>query len=937
MEANVFTFLKDSGFEGLALLLLFGSLAVFGLWALVLGVLWAASYPRLPSAGPETTDLGPEPPAISNLLVHRFKVTHAAMPATLLDLAARRLLEIQMLGRDNFVIRVKARDSDGDDLLPYERQLFNWVKSQATGGSAPLEALSVGTAGQAASFWGRFQDSVISDARKRGLVRSRWAKRDWVILGAILAVAMGLLALSFGSAGVGDGGSDPMNTGDWLLFAAFGWAGILAVITRFQDLRDTKKGQEVAGRWLGVRNAFRKSTAFNDVPPSHVTIWERNLSHAVALGLAHEAVRQLPFDEEDPETAWTRQTGVWREIDISYPVRFGFSERPLWVLWGGIWRVAVWGGLAFFVVPITSRILWDVVQEFRTSNAEQLNDISPLAINGLIAIIVAFVGGWTAFLLVRFSAGLIRLWRSLSDLGKPPIVVEGEVVKLHMGRIAVDDGKVEETKAWIPPLTAPALTRGMKVRFTRTPNLWHVTNVEILKLPGGVEPRAATATRSSGAGGVSGGLAFNLPALNAATGLSLSVDGGNADAELDAEMAGVVGPFGRPVASGAYTDGRIDVHIVKLDPAVIGGVAGTLMSFMTSKAEQRMARFDGAGDSGFWMGEDTLIVSEGETRYMVRVTGAEDLERRQLVAEQVARVVVEGTPSPAVPAANPIPGAAAGPLGNPIFAAAAAAAAMVSAAAAKRAGAETTGPAASESPPEIDDTGATDPAADTFPGWQATGTEGDADLDAEAELEVFEPREVVAEPPAEAGGVLYTPPPLFDPEEAAPDLNAPDVDAVATADGRVILPADVRPPTRGFPRPGRRFGPDDDDDAESDVTAGVPPFAVPTLEPAAANPVPVAQESLAAGEQDKPGEAAIAAVAALPPARATVESAPSPAKQRPEIEPRGFPRPRARVANADAADDGPVQASDESAASGVEVEAAPPPAPRQPTRNPWKR
>ena len=476
----------------MALGLLVASVLVFALWALVLGALWAASFPRLPSPGPETTDLGPEPPAISNLLVHRFRVTRAAMPATLLDLAARRLLEIQMLGRNNYVIRVRSRDNEGGELLPYERQLFDWVKSQATGGSAPLEALSVGSAGQAQGFWRRFERNVISDARKRGLVRSRWAKRDWTILGAILAVAFGLLALSFGAAGVGDGGEDPMNAGDWLLAAAFGWGGVLAVITRFQDLRDTRQGQEVAARWLGVRNAFKKSTAFGEAPPSHVTIWERNLSHAVAMGLAHEAVRQLPFEEEDPETAWTRQTGVWREIDISYPMRFGFSERPLWVLWGGLWRVAVWGGLAFVVVPVAGNILFDIVRDFRTTNSDQLNQISPLAMNGIIALIVAFLGGWTVFLLVRFMAGLIRLWRALSDLGKPPIVVEGQVVKLHMGRVAVDDGRVEETRGWIPPATGPALTRGMKVRYARTPNLWHITDLQILELPGGASPRTAT-------------------------------------------------------------------------------------------------------------------------------------------------------------------------------------------------------------------------------------------------------------------------------------------------------------------------------------------------------------------------------------------------------------------------------------------------------------
>ena len=60
-------------------------------WLAVAGAIRALREPRNPHPAPETTDLGPEPPAVVNLLVSNFRVRPDAVPATLLDLAARRV------------------------------------------------------------------------------------------------------------------------------------------------------------------------------------------------------------------------------------------------------------------------------------------------------------------------------------------------------------------------------------------------------------------------------------------------------------------------------------------------------------------------------------------------------------------------------------------------------------------------------------------------------------------------------------------------------------------------------------------------------------------------------------------------------------------------------------------------------------------------------
>ena len=69
---------------------------------------WAASFPDLPAPGPETSELGAEPPAIANLLVNRCNVTSSAAAATLIDLAARRHLELFEVGPDHFVVRLRS-------------------------------------------------------------------------------------------------------------------------------------------------------------------------------------------------------------------------------------------------------------------------------------------------------------------------------------------------------------------------------------------------------------------------------------------------------------------------------------------------------------------------------------------------------------------------------------------------------------------------------------------------------------------------------------------------------------------------------------------------------------------------------------------------------------------------------------------------------------
>ena len=77
------------------------------LWLAAACFVYALRTPPRPPTGPRTLDLGPEPPAVANLLVNDFSVTDEAVPATLLDLAARRVLEIEERGPDVFYVRLR--------------------------------------------------------------------------------------------------------------------------------------------------------------------------------------------------------------------------------------------------------------------------------------------------------------------------------------------------------------------------------------------------------------------------------------------------------------------------------------------------------------------------------------------------------------------------------------------------------------------------------------------------------------------------------------------------------------------------------------------------------------------------------------------------------------------------------------------------------------
>jgi Predicted membrane protein (DUF2207) C-terminal domain len=369
-------------------------------WLLAVGVVYLRRRPARPEPGPPTLDLGPEPPAVANFLVHGFRGTRDAVPATLIDLAARRLVEIEEREPGAYVCRLEKAPDGG--LTSYERRVLDLLRSRATGDIVPAGALTTGPEEESKRWWKGFEKEVVTDAQRRGLCVDLLDKRTFLWLsGAAIAPAAVLGILAGGRVGFGY----------WVAaFLFLGW--VMGLNTQ----RETPEGLAAAARWLGVRAKLAEDEAFQTQAPIAVALWERHLAYGAAFGLATAAVGALPMGTESAHHAWSPYGGQWRSVRIHYPwlVPLGWGLHPL--------VVVLRAGLA--LAP--ALVLWLVVPK------------------ELVVVPVAVVAG----------AGLVVVW-ALVDLGSTREIT-GQVLRLRAYGsdddkryyVAVDDGTSATIRAW---------------------------------------------------------------------------------------------------------------------------------------------------------------------------------------------------------------------------------------------------------------------------------------------------------------------------------------------------------------------------------------------------------------------------------------------------------------------------------------------------------
>lgn len=268
-------------------------------------------------------ELRPEPPAVAGMLGNDFVVTRDALPATLLDLAARGALEIGNQDDETFVTVLGGLDG----ALPHEQRLLAHLRTLARSGRVPAAALTTGPRESSKRWWGRFRKEVVAEAQQRGLCRPVW---DPALVSALCAalVAVGLVLWASVRFDLETVEVTPLYVAT---LAVMGVAvAAAATMVASQRQRDTPLGREAAAHWLGFRNHHEANDVIPTLPASAVVVRGRYLAYSAALGLAAAAVRDLPLGAEDDERAWTDYGGRWRQVRVVYPrLRPGWGRRPI--------------------------------------------------------------------------------------------------------------------------------------------------------------------------------------------------------------------------------------------------------------------------------------------------------------------------------------------------------------------------------------------------------------------------------------------------------------------------------------------------------------------------------------------------------------------------------------------------------------------------------
>ena len=460
----------------------FGIAAAIALaaWLALLGLLAVATRARTPSPGPEALELpGEEPPAVVAMLTDDWAVGREAVPATLIDMAARKILAIESVGLDRFVVRLRPASANPTDLEPYERQVLDHVRGlAASDGTVPCEALTTGPEGDSRNWWSTFEKAVVKDARDRGLSRSRWSPWMLLLLGAAAVVPAALAAAALVAVPPQDNAEEENPIGAFIGLTAMAWFPLMAVPGKLRAERETPAGREAAARWLGLREHLEGSGGFTDAPPAAVAIWDRYLSYGAALGVAAGAVRALPLGSESDKIAWTSYGGGWRMVKIDYPKRIppGWGRLPL--LATAIGLASLLGGL--FVARIFFPLMGDTLSDLFDSLDDGFEPLDLLA--------VVLIGIPTAFTAVWLLRAALMLRAAVPDLFVRQ-EVEGVVLRIRREEkyayVAVDDGTRSEIKAWIVPpavLDGAGVGQGSAVSATVSPRLGHVSRLE--KPPG---------------------------------------------------------------------------------------------------------------------------------------------------------------------------------------------------------------------------------------------------------------------------------------------------------------------------------------------------------------------------------------------------------------------------------------------------------------------
>jgi hypothetical protein len=416
-------------------------------------------------------ELGEEPPAIVNILVHDGHLSADALPATTIDLAERGYVRLEEIGPGRVICRLP-RHPPTTRLVPYERMVLDLLHDRAENGTVPAEALTTGMDDESSAWWERFRAGALSEARRAGLARRVNYSTAFLVAVAIFGIGAFI--------GVSQAPRESVVARFGVAFV-LGIAALTALVGDSMWLdraRLTKRGRTAARRWRAARAAM-SGGHFSDLPPPAVIVWDRYLGYAAALGLAHDACRGLPMGPDSTNHAWRYTPAGWQRVRVHYPrfARPGWGRRP--VVAAVVGFIGALGSGALVASALDDRA-WHPSPPFSDWVADRIRDGEPWIV-GLA--LIAFA--WFAW----------ELGTAIYDLLTSPIEVEGRVAGRLIRRsgrwnpwsdlvpwryyVAVDDGAASVIRSWrLRSGGLGSLRVGDRVHAVVTPALRHVRSMD---------------------------------------------------------------------------------------------------------------------------------------------------------------------------------------------------------------------------------------------------------------------------------------------------------------------------------------------------------------------------------------------------------------------------------------------------------------------------
>ncbi|MGA1556020.1 MAG: DUF2207 family protein [Ilumatobacteraceae bacterium] len=456
-----------------------------------------------PSIDPDTHGAGdavpaPDviPPAVVDVLTGGFVVEDDALPATIVDLAARGAVVVQ--AGPGSRVRLGARGAfDGGVLTDFERRVADRIRANSSpDGWATTEVFSGRHGVVSRRWWRRFVIDVLDHAGRLGLVRRRFG------VGSLVAVWMAIVAGAASATTVTwrwkgwSGGADldaPVG-----FVGMMAWVGVLGLaVVGVRLFRNTARvptplGMGEAVAWLAVRERMADDA---EVAHGSATRPSRDLATAIALGLAPTARRELPLETDHDRHVWSTASGSWRRVRVRYvSLRPHWGYAPWWaVLTGGLQAVA-FGCLHVAAMLVAddrldlarSGLVDDAAGDLRGIRLVALV-VAGVAAPGAAFGVLSCVAGVIDHVSVRTVEGVVIARRTLTTGHRVPhglrwLLWSGRDLRAVHDRVrhhvAVDGGGRDVVLAHqVGPAMFRDIRTGARVRLRVTPLLGHVREV----------------------------------------------------------------------------------------------------------------------------------------------------------------------------------------------------------------------------------------------------------------------------------------------------------------------------------------------------------------------------------------------------------------------------------------------------------------------------